>query len=189
MSEKPSLSRGASLTADTWADFVARLHNDCVGDGVRNHHTADAVFLVKQRVKVYCPEGCDGEAFDIYHDGESNCPRHWYDLSSEVEKQELDTACSGSFLEATKYDQMNAVAESCPNAELHEYDWGWVTLNQHFTQDAAEAFIKRKKHDYRDGLRVWVDASTYSWELNAIKQGILAGRIGFIPDAPKQEGA
>ncbi len=55
--------------------------------------------------------------------------------------------------------------------------------------DAAEAFIKRKKHDYRKGLRVYVDASTYSWELNTIKAAILSGRIGFLPEGTAKEGA
>ena len=47
--------------------------------------------------------------------------------------------------------------------------------------DDADAFIKRKGHDYREGLRVYVDATSYSWELNTIKAAILDGRIGFIP--------
>ena len=51
----------------------------------------------------------------------------------------------------------------------------------HFTQEAADAFIARKKHDFPDGLRVYVDAQTYCWEFNAIKEAILSGRIVFQP--------
>ena len=60
----------------------------------------------------------------------------------------------------------------------------WEFVCQHFTRDAADAFIKRKGHDYREGLRVYVDATSYSWELNTIKAAILDGRIGFIPKDP-----
>lgn len=189
MSEKPSLARGAELTADTWADFVARLHYDCVGEGVRDHHTADAVFLVQQRVKVWTPEDLEGEAFEIFRDGESYSPDAWYEWLDGDDQQRLDAECAGNFLGASMHDQMNALEEISPSLEVHEFTWDWETLNQHFTKDAAYAFIARKKHDYRDGLRVHVDASTYSWELNAIKAAILAGRIGFLPVQGAQSAA
>ena len=66
------------------------------------------------------------------------------------------------------------------------WDDRWEYVNAHFTHAAAEVFIKRKKHDYRKGLRVYVDASTYSWELNTIKASILDGRIGLLPAAAQQ---
>lgn len=181
----PTIAQGAALTPETWDDFVSRLHHDCVGEGVRDHCTADAVFLVQKRVKSYCAEGCDGEAFDIYcsGDGETCNADNWYDWLSEVEKRRLDAECAGNFLAASKYDQINALREICPNADVHEFNWSWEFVNQHFTKDAAEAFIRRKKHDYPDGLRVYVDCTYYSWELNTIKAAILSGQIGFI-DAP-----
>ena len=189
--DKPSLARGATLTTETWADFVSRLHYDCVGEGVRDHYTADAVFLVQKRVKVYCPEGCDGEAFDIYcsGDGETCDARFWYEQLDGDDQQRLDAECPVfvGFLAADKYTQMNALSEVCKDAEVHEFNWDWETVNQHFTKAAAEAFIRRKSHDYRDGLRVYVDASTYSWELNTIKAAILEGRIGLVRDTTSSE--
>lgn len=184
MSQSSTLAQGSALTPETWADFVARLHHDCVGEGVRDHYTADAVFLVQKRIKVYCMEGYDGESFEIYRDGETYTAASWYEYLDGDDQQRLDAECPGvGFLAASMYDQINALSEVCPKAEVHEYDWGWETVNQHFTKDAANAFIKRKAHDYRDGLRVWVDASTYSWELNTIKAAILSGRIGLLPEA------
>ena len=50
-------------------------------------------------------------------------------------------------------------------------------MNSHFTREAAEAFIKRKSHDYRDGLRIYVDANIYCWEFNAIKEALMDGRL------------
>lgn len=180
MSEQ-SLARRAELTPETWADFVKRLHHDCVGDGVKRHYTADATFLVEKRVKVLVPEGIDGEGFEIYSDGETYSAAGWYDDLDGDDQQRLDAECPDiGFLSANKYAQMNALSEVCPSADVYEFNWGWEFVCQHLTRDAADAFIKRKGHDYRDGLRVYVDATCYSWELNAIKAAILDGRIGLI---------
>ena len=46
-----SLAVGAPLTQATFADFVERLRHDCVGDGVRDHWTADAFFVVQHKVR------------------------------------------------------------------------------------------------------------------------------------------
>jgi hypothetical protein len=54
----------------------------------------------------------------------------------------------------------------------------WEFVSAHFTKEAAEAFINRKKHDY-DKLRVYVDCQLYCWEFNAIINGLLDGKIVF----------
>ena len=59
----------------------------------------------------------------------------------------------------------------------------WEHVNSHFTKDAAEAFIKRKKHDYREGMRVYVESQYYAWEFNAIKSAILSGRLVYSEEA------
>jgi hypothetical protein len=45
----PSLATGAKLTPETWADFVARLKHDCRSEGVSDHCTADAIFIVQAK--------------------------------------------------------------------------------------------------------------------------------------------
>jgi len=52
----------------------------------------------------------------------------------------------------------------------------WSYVNSHFTYAAAEAFIKRKSHDYKE-LRIFTDAQNYCWEFNTIKEGLLNGDI------------
>ena len=37
----------------------------------------------------------------------------------------------------------------------------------------------RKMHDYRRGMRVYVEAQVYCWEFNAIIAGLMDGRILF----------
>ncbi|MNO78986.1 hypothetical protein D3C76_701420 [compost metagenome] len=56
----------------------------------------------------------------------------------------------------------------------------WEIINSHFTKDAAEAFIRRKKHDYRR-MRVYVESQYYAWEFEAIKDAILDGTLTYAP--------
>ena len=53
-------------------------------------------------------------------------------------------------------------------------------MNSHFTKDAAEAFIRRKKHDYGE-MRVYVESQYYAWEFEAIKAAILDGTLTYTP--------
>lgn len=182
MTQAATLAQGAELTPETWADFVARLHHDCVGEGVNEHHTADAVFLVQQAVEQLVPEGYGGDP--VIFDGceHSEPVPEFFENCCEETKTKLNEACGGSFMDADEYEQEQALKEHLPDYSLLYVTTRWETLNQHFTKAAAEAFIKRKKHDYRKGLRVYVDCSCYSWELNTIKAAILSGRIGLLPE-------
>lgn len=187
MSQATTLATGAGLTPETWADFVARLHYDCVGEGVNDHYTADAVFLVQMRVKRATEEDY-ADFCEIYPgDGErTRPPEEYFEDMDEETQAALNEAAGGNFIEADSYNQKEALSQHCQEAALLHMVEDWETVNQHFTKEAAEAFIRRKKHDYRDGLRVYMGASTYSWELNTIKAAILSGRIGLMPDAQTQ---
>lgn len=177
--KKPSIARGADLTADTWADFVARLHYDCIGAGVARHYTADAVFLVEKRVWQAVPDELS-DICRIYSDGCDETPdEFFYGLETEAQAT-LNDAADGSFMQADGYNKREALEKLYPDSTLYYAQERWEFVNQHMTRDAADAFIKRKAHDYRDGLRVYVDASSYSWELNTIKAAIIEGRIGLL---------
>lgn len=181
--EKLTLSKGAELTAETWADFVARLHHDCVGEGVKRHYTADAVFLVEKRVWQAVPEDLS-DIRRILTDGHEETPEEFFADLEDEEKTALNEAAGGSFLGADGYDMSDALSKLYPDSTLFYVEERWEFVCQHFTRDAADAFIRRKGHDYREGLRVYVDATSYSWELNTIKAAILDGRIGFIQKDP-----
>ncbi len=53
MSDSNNLANGHPLTQSTFNDFVERLKHDCAGAGVRDHCTADAIFLVEKHARVY----------------------------------------------------------------------------------------------------------------------------------------
>lgn len=190
-----SLATGDDLTPGSWADFVARLRHDCVGKGVEDHYTADAIFIVQARRRIY---GIDSDYTDkqcVIFDGTCwhSPEEYWGDLEDD-EKRELDEKADdefgSAFLSLDERDQWRCLAE-LPEHTVTGWDETWEYVNSHFTKDAAEAFIRRKKHDYRGGLRVYVDAQLYCWEYNAIKAAILDGRIGpktpptsAVPDHP-----
>jgi len=181
----PSLATGDELTPETWADFVKRFHHDCVGEGVDDHCTADAIFVVEKKQIV---SGIDRDyACDllVYCDDSTwYSPLEYWDAADESMRQNLDAKAAEeyswregvTFLGLETHEQWD-VLESLDEHHVVGYVERWEHLNSHFTKDAAEAFIKRKKHDYPDGLRVYVDAQIYCWEFNAIKKAILSGRL------------
>ena len=73
-----------------------------------------------------------------------------------------------------------SIVEQLSYHTITGWDERWEHVGTHFTKEAAEAFIARKKHDYSDGLRVYVEAQPYAWEFEAIKNAIMDGKLVFI---------
>lgn len=178
---KLSLATGDALTPETWADFVQRLHHDCIGQGVRDHCTAEAIFIVQAK-RINC--GIDPDFTDqllvACDDEQWYSPKeYWADLDDEG-RAELNRKMQGwsqcQFMKASDSDQWYVLGE-LDSHTVTGWHASWEYVCAHFTSDAAEAFIRRKKHDYREGLRVYVESQYYSWEFNAIKEAILSGRL------------
>ncbi len=179
---KQSLALGDELTNESWDEFVGRLRHDCVGAGVKDHCTADAIFIVEARKIIY---GLDPDYSDkrviVCDDWEWSSPQeYWDECDDDGMRERLDAAAQESgecdFLQLSMDDQWDVIGELDDHQVLH-WDDRWEYVNSHFTKDAAEAFIRRKKHDYPKGLRVYVDAQSYCWEFNTIKKAILDGRL------------
>lgn len=184
---QPSLATGAALDSATWTDFVERLRYDCKGERVRDHCTAAAIFIVEARRIV---SGLDMDYTDkrlVYWDsGESvaySVKKYWDGLSS-YEKSQLNKKMQAwsecQFMKADESDQWYVLSE-LPEHTVTGWDDRWEYVNAHFTHAAAEAFIKRKKHDCRDGMRVYVESQYYAWEFEAIKAAILDGTLTYSP--------
>jgi hypothetical protein len=181
----PSIATGAELTPDTWDDFLTRLRYDCVGDGVKSHYTANAIFVVQTEKiltgfdPLYGGERlvCDDEGIKCF------TPEDYYDSLDTEEAIELyynpqrydEYADQSEFIDWDEDDQWNAIAD-IDGLEVVYYVRRWEHVNTHFTQDAADAFIKRKKHDYGK-MRVYVDSQSHCWEYNTIKKAILDGQL------------
>ncbi len=182
-----SLATASTLDAGTWSDFVKRLRHDCVGAGVHDHCTRDAIFIVQAKCITY---GLDTDysdnrvLIDHCNEGEWFSPKEYWDDQDEDERAALNRAMqewSGcQFMKAGESDQWYVLGE-LDSHSVTGWCENWEYVTAHFTKDAAEAFIRRKKHDYRKGMRVYVDSQHYAWEFNAIKEAILDGTLTYTP--------
>ena len=183
MNEQKSLALGAPLTPETFSNFVERLRHDCVGDGVKDHSTADAIFTVQAKRRV---TGLDLELtadWLIHFDGcEWTSPLDYWDNLEKEAQEALDADVRDkhgydySFLELDLHAQFEILGDLRDHT-LTGYQEVWEHVNSHFTKDAAEAFIRRKRHDYPLGLRVYVEAQINCWEWNAVKKGLMDGQL------------
>jgi hypothetical protein len=178
-----SLATGSKLDHSTFADFVERLRHHVRGEGVDWHSTADAFFTVQARKIVF---GIDRDYTDkvaVYVDESSyfSVQEYWANCYAErrvrLHRLAQDAAGCG-FLALSESDQWDILG-GLPEHTVSGWDERWEIVNSHFTKEAADAFIRRKKHDYRDGLRVYVEAQVYCWEFNAIIKGLMDGQIIF----------
>lgn len=176
-----TLAQGAGLNGATWADFVARLHHDCIGEGVSRHFTRDALFVVEAKKHTYGIDQDHGaEKVACIEDTVCTSPADYYnDHLDDDERAELDAACQEErgkpFLELGDQDRWSILSEQ-DNVTVTGRIEDWEFVCAHLTRDAADAFIARKKHDYEE-LRVNVSAQICCWEFNAIKDAILQGRL------------
>jgi len=146
------------LTKETFDDFVNRLRYHNKGEGVNDHCTANPVFIVQKRERVY---GFDSDYVSDYV---------WINADNDHAEADERTARRLDAL----YDDGRCTKEW---KRVYYVDrWDYVCA--HFTKEAATAFITRKGHDY-EGLRVWVDSQYWCWEFNAIINGLLDGKITF----------
>lgn len=179
-----TLYNGSKLTAENFGDFIQRLKYHCAGKGVEWHYTADAIFLVQKKVYV---NGIDTEFTDQWCICDHEDVETYYSLKSFIEKLDDDSLeyyglhdldDGKSFFDLPEDEQWELLKDVGP-LSVSGYEEKWEYLNCHFTKEAAERFIERKKHDYRDGLRVFVDAQSYCWEFNAIKEALMKGQLVF----------
>jgi hypothetical protein len=179
-----SLAIGHNLDAATWADFVERLRHDCNGAGVKWHHTAAALFTVQTKRIDYgfAPDYAEGLVVCLEDQSWFTPVEYWEDLD-EDEQAEINRATQESnecdFLELDEDDQWEFLAE-LDDHTVTGWNHHWEIVNSHFTKDAAEAFIRRKKHDYGE-MRVYVESQYYAWEFEAIKEAILNGTLTYTP--------
>lgn len=183
MMTKQTLASGAALTAESFNDFIDRLRHHCRGEGVNDHHTADALFIVQARREV---AGIDRDYTDqwlVYCDDHTwHSPQAYWDDSDDEWQEMLNAKAQEEngvdFLQLCESDQWEILG-NLDDHTVTGWDEQWEYVNAHFTKEAAEAFIKRKAHDYRLGLRVYVESQIYCWEFGAIKDALISGKIIF----------
>jgi len=185
-----TLATGAELDQATFDDFVQRLRHHVRGEGVNWHHTADALFTVQEKKILF---GIDRDYADklavAVEDSMYFSPKEYWDASDDSMRTTLDDMAYNEhdkpFLMIDVMDQWDLLAD-LDDHTVSGWDESWEYVNSHFTKEAAEAFIRRKKHDYPRGLRVYVEANIYCWEFNAIVKGLIEGKIVHAAALAKQ---
>jgi hypothetical protein len=174
-----ALYNGSELTQSTFNDFVARLKHHCRGEGVEDHCTADAIFVVQTK---RITTGFDTDYTDdkCIHDHE--CCETYYSMDSFIENLDEDSLkyyelddFETPFLDMSESDQWDSLRTVNP-LTVSGFIESWEYVNCHFTNEAAKRFIERKKHDHVE-LRIYVDSQYWAWEFNAIKNAILDGKL------------
>ncbi|AZO90986.1 hypothetical protein BOO88_19510 [Stutzerimonas stutzeri] len=180
----PSLATGADLDAATWTDFVERLHHDGNGAGVKWHHTAAALFTVQTKRIDYGFEPDYAEGLVVCREDCSwfSPEEYWEDCDEENQAElnarvQEDNECD--FLELDTDAQWEMLGE-LDDHTVTGWNKRWEIVNSHFTKAAAEAFIRRKKHDYGE-MRVYVESQYYAWEFEAIKEAIIDDTLTYTP--------
>lgn len=181
-----SIATGGKLTSESFDDFITRLKHHCVGAGVAEHCTADAIFRVEAKRYIYGIDPDYTEQLAIIRDDQYwrtidqfllDCPEELDELNKKTNEMFRDIDSFNDLLENEKYDVIAALDDTT----ITGWDEQWEHVNSHFTKEAADAFVKRKSHDYRDGMRVYVDAQLYCWEWNKIKEALISGQLVWKP--------
>lgn len=161
-------------------DFVKRLKYHHKGEGVREHGTADPLFLVQEEKVIY---GMDKNYTDDYIWVCSNDSEYSYKTDEGLlEAMEKDSRETG-----VVYDDFDLSVDdeiTCDGDVVYEKIWlkkQWITVNCHFTKEAAEAFINRKGHDY-EKLRIYVDSQYWCKEWCDVVEGLITGQLTFDDD-------
>ncbi|WP_010323660.1 hypothetical protein [Marinobacterium stanieri] len=178
------VSKGGELNKASWDDFVARLRHDCVGEGVHDHYTANAIFNVEERIYIY---GIDLDYTDqvavCVDDASYHSAQEYLESCDEEEREDLNSKAQleygSDFRDLSGYE-LHSMLNERDNYTVTGWDERWKYVNSHFTKDAAEHFIATNSHNYRKGLRVYVDSQYRCQEYNTIKEAILSGKLQFV---------
>lgn len=162
----------SDLTEDKFNDFITRLKSHNEGDGVNWHLTSNPVFIVQSLERV-C--GIDAEYDPDYFWVNSDNEGEWgnEDLKEELLGDE-DVESGYDEFDIERDDEITRDGKLIYKKIGYVESWEYVNAN--FTKEGAEAFIKRKSHDYRK-LRVYVSSQYFCSEFNMVISGMLDGSI------------
>ena len=177
-------------------EFKKRLNfHNIDREGVDRHITANPIFNVQTKKRTY---GIDDGYTDLFIWQYKSDYENTFDdmdevintaLECDVLTEKIKKYCDQEELDLdslTGWEQQTIV-EDLLGYEKIGYVEEWNYVNSHLTREGAEAFIRRKQHDYGE-MRVFVNSQYFCWEFNDLIKDILDGKIGYIDQSPpKQE--
>lgn len=176
------LFTGTPLDAASFADFIARLRHDCVGAGVDEHCTADVIFLVESKERLYGIDLEYAQNLAIYAGDDTyyNCAVDFMIDYRSMLIEQLDALCQKHqgkpFDQVDEHEQMLEIGELDGFTVLGYHD-SWKLVAPHFTQSSADAFVAKHGHKYDGELRISQESAHRSFEFNAIKNALLDGKL------------
>lgn len=175
------LFTGSPLTAELFEDFITRLKHDCEGAGVAEHCTAEVIFLVEKKERLYGIDTEYAQQLAVYR--EDSYYHSVIEFIADYGKEflpKLDELCLKSygkvFKEVDEFEQLLEIGE-LDGFTVFGYHEHWSLVNSHFTQSSADAFVSKHGHKYGGDLRVSQESQHRSFEFNAIKNAILSGNL------------
>ena len=153
--------------------------------GVKSHITANPVFTVQEKVRVY---GMDADYSDkiILVDDDANeweNPDEFYaGLDEEGQAKILAQVgvVSSLYFDSLNEENQLEILHDCGYDDLRivYYKEEWKHVNTHLTREGAQAFIARKKHDHGE-LRIYVESLYWCVEFKELIEAIVDGNVVY----------
>ncbi|MCU4548396.1 ead/Ea22-like family protein [Acinetobacter pittii] len=177
---KPTL-----FTPETWAEFTQQLKNSWEND---NAGTDSPIFVVQSKNIVWGLDPTHDSVeitniVDVDQESKYKSVEEFYDSLKAAEKHDLNGLAIDEedelFLDVKVSTQINILSEwNERNVYICHGKYFWEDINCHLTRSAAEAFIKRKSHDYGE-LRVFVKSLYWCDEFKNLLNAIINGEVGL----------
>ena len=174
------------LTQELYDNFLERLRYDCHGPGVDDHYTANALFIIQEKILI---TGIDLQYAEgkvlLVDDSEYFSIDEYYQSLDDDERELLDIQANAlynnSVLKLEEYQKWRLV-DGMDNHTVTGYCELWNYLNCHFTKHAAKKYIAENGHKHKRELRIYVESQYRCDEFNMIKDAMILGYLKF--DAP-----
>jgi hypothetical protein len=130
-----------------------------------NRITAEPLYVVQQRRRIRGMDSAYADEYEWYHPNDPGCTYSDGEME-EVIRGELEERHGPSV------SDVDWIYEQCPSPCDHGYEkvyyveyWDFVTA--HFTERAAELYLRQNRHNLNDP-RVYVTSQYRCWEWNAV---------------------
>ncbi|WP_151827468.1 ead/Ea22-like family protein [Acinetobacter oleivorans] len=175
------------FTPETWAEFTQQLKKSWEKD---NAGTDSPIFVVQANNIVWGLDPTHDSVeitniVDVNQDSKFKSVEEFFESLKATDKHDLNGLAIDEedelFLDVKASTQFNILTDwnwNGHNVHICHGKYFWEDINCHLTRSAAEAFIKRKSHDYGE-LRVYVKSLYWCEEFKNLLNAIISGEVGL----------
>ncbi|MEB3865936.1 ead/Ea22-like family protein [Acinetobacter sp. IK31] len=173
------------FTPETWAEFTQQLKNSWEKD---NAGTDSPIFVVQAKNIVWGLDPASDSVeitniIDVDQDSKFKTIDDFFESLKAVDKHALNGLAIDEedelFLDVKASTQINIISDwNERNIHICHGKYFWEDVNCHLTRSAADAFIKRKSHDFGE-LRVFVKSLYWCEEFKNLLNAIISGEVGL----------